>query len=74
MTLCRTRAIALAVSGLCLLTACGVETAGTAATAGAIKKNEMEQGRATQEQVRQQLQKSMEQSQQRAADPLADGY
>ena len=71
---CRTLPVMLALSVLAVLAACGVETAGTAATAGAIKKNEIEQGRATQEQVRQQLQKSMEQSQQRATDPLADGY
>jgi outer membrane lipopolysaccharide assembly protein LptE/RlpB len=60
-------------AALLMLTACGVETAGTAATAGAIKKSDVEQGRATQEQVQQQLQKSLEQSQQRA-DPLANGY
>lgn len=49
-----------------LLTACGAETAGTAATAGAIKKNELEQGRAVQEQVQQRLQQSLDQTQQRA--------
>lgn len=59
---------------LLMLAACGVETAGTAATAGAVKKSEIEQGRVAQEQVQQQLQKSLEQSQQRAADPLANGY
>ncbi len=61
-------------AALLMLAACGVETAGTAATAGAVKKNEIEQGRVAQEQVQQQLQKSLEQSQQRAADPLANGY
>lgn len=60
-------------AALVMLAACGVETASTAATAGAVKKNEIEQGRATQEQVQQQLQKSLEQSQQRT-DPLANGY
>lgn len=49
-----------------LLTACGAETASTAATAGAIKKNEIEQGRALQEQVQQRLQQSLDQTQQRA--------
>lgn len=49
-----------------LLTACGAETASTAATAGAIKKNEIEQGRAVQEQVQQRLQQSLDQTQQRA--------
>lgn len=60
-------------AALVMLAACGVETASTAATTGALKKNEIEQGRATQEQVQQQLQKSLEQSQQRT-DPLANGY
>jgi NAD(P)H-dependent FMN reductase len=49
-----------------LLSACGAETAGTAATAGAIKKNEIEQGRVVQEQVQQRLQQSLDQTQQRA--------
>jgi len=49
-----------------LLTACGAETASTAATAGAIKKSEIEQGRAVQEQVQQRLQQSLDQTQQRA--------
>lgn len=64
---------ALLGAALVMLAACGVETASTAATAAAVKKNEIEQGRATQEQVQQQLQKSLEQSQQRA-DPLVNGY
>jgi Holliday junction resolvasome RuvABC endonuclease subunit len=73
MNLCRVLwALSLGI-GLLGLAACGAETAGTAATAGAIKKNEIEQGRATQEQVQQQLQKSLEQSQTRN-DPLANGY
>ncbi len=49
-----------------LLSACGAETASTAATAGAIKKNEIEQGRVVQEQVQQRLQQSLDQTQQRA--------
>jgi hypothetical protein len=49
-----------------LLTACGVETVGAAATSGAIKQQEIEQGRAVQEQARDQLQKSLDQGQQRA--------
>lgn len=48
-----------------LLSACGPETLGTAATAGAAKAKELEQARAVQEQVRQQLQQSVEQGQQR---------
>lgn len=44
---------------------CGLESAGTAATAGVTKQAELEQARKTQEQVRQQLQQSMEQINQR---------
>lgn len=67
MSLHRTRcATWLAALTALLLAACGVETAGTAATAGTIKKNEIEQGRAVQEQVQQRLQQSLDQTQQRA--------
>lgn len=67
MSLHRTRcATWLAALTALLLVACGVETAGTAATAGTIKKNEIEQGRAMQEQVQQRLQQSLDQTQQRA--------
>lgn len=48
------------------LAGCGVETAGTAATAAGIKKQEMEQGRKTMEQVQQKIGESMEQMQNRA--------
>lgn len=74
MNLCKAFQATLLVAVLPMLMACGVETAGSAATAGVVKKQEIEQGRAAQEQVQQQLQKSLEQSQQRAADPLANGY
>jgi hypothetical protein len=74
MNLCKAFRATLLLTGVPMLMACGVETAGTAATAGAVKKQEIEQGREVQEQVQQQLQKSLEQSQQRAADPLANGY
>ncbi|MDP2016627.1 hypothetical protein [Hydrogenophaga sp.] len=57
---------AASITVLTLLSACGVETAGTAATAGAIKKDEIEQGRVVSEQVQQQLQKSLDLSRQRA--------
>lgn len=60
----------LSLAAALLLTACGVETAGTAATAGAIKKNEVEQGRVVQEQVQQRLQQSMDQAQQQRADQM----
>jgi outer membrane lipopolysaccharide assembly protein LptE/RlpB len=51
---------------LLLLTACGVETAGTAATAAALKKQELEQGKKTMEQVQQKLDQANQQTQQRA--------
>lgn len=66
MKLCMCSRTALLALVLPLLTACGVETVGTAATAGAIKQQEIEQGRAVQEQVREQLHKSLDQGQQRA--------
>ena len=43
------------------LVGCGLESAGTAATAGATKQMELEQARKTQEAVREQVQQSMEQ-------------
>ena len=52
------------------LNACGVETVGTAATAGAIKQQEIEQGRVVQQQVQQQLQQSLDQTQQQRAEQV----
>ncbi len=54
-----------------VLSACGAETATTAATVGAAKKQEIEQGKQTLEQVQQRVGESMQQMQQapaRAAD------
>ena len=48
------------------LGACGVETASTAATGAAIKKQELEQGRQTMEQMQQRLDQANSQVQQRA--------
>ena len=53
-------ALALAVS------ACGVETATTAATGAVIKKQELEQGKKTMEQMQQKIDQAGLQSQQRA--------
>jgi hypothetical protein len=64
---CRTGLLALVLPAL---TACGVETLGTAATAGAIKQQEIEQGRAAQQQVQQQLQQSMDLTQQQRTEQL----
>jgi hypothetical protein len=62
-TTCRATLLALALPALA---ACGVETAGTAATAGAMRVQEIEQGRV----VQQQLQQSMDQTQQQRAEQL----
>jgi predicted small secreted protein len=43
--------IALILASASVLTACGAETATTAATVGAAKKQELEQGKQTLEQV-----------------------
>ncbi len=48
------------------LTGCSAETATTAATGAAIKKKEIEEGKRTQDQARQKIEKSMQQSQERA--------
>ena len=48
------------------LCACGVETVGTAATGAAIKKQELEQGRKTMDQMQQKIDQASLQSQQRA--------
>jgi hypothetical protein len=48
-----------------LLAACGLETAGTAATAGVAKKQEIEQGRKTMEQAASQATAAMDQGQER---------
>jgi len=67
MNVChRFKALLTAATAVCLLAACGVETAGTAATAGAIKMNEIEQGRVLQERVQQ----SLEAPQQQRADQM----
>ena len=46
------------------LAGCGVETASTAATAAALKKQEIEQGKKTLEQAQQKIGNAMEQMQQ----------
>lgn len=47
------------------LTACGVETAGSAATAASLKKQEIEQGKKTMEQFQQKLDQANQTAQQR---------
>jgi hypothetical protein len=57
--------IALAITAA--LCACGVETASTAATAASIKKQELEQGQKTMQQMQQKIDGTMQQVQDRAA-------
>ena len=45
----------IAILACALLAACGVETAGTAATGAAIKKQEIEQGKRTQQDAQQKI-------------------
>jgi len=54
------------------LSACGVETVGTAATGAAIKKQELEQGRKTMEQMQQKIDQANQQLQQRAGQAGGD--
>ena len=56
----------LVIVATAALAGCGVETATTAATAAAIKKQELEQGQKTMEQTRQKIDATMQQVQQRA--------
>ena len=55
------------LSMLGALAACGVETASTAASSAALKKQELEQGRATMEKMQRDLDEAAKQSAQRAA-------
>jgi hypothetical protein len=59
-------AVRLGLAMSCIvLTACGPDLVGAAATGAASKKQELEQGQAAQKQINEQLQKAMEQVQQR---------
>ena len=49
---------------LAALAGCGLETTGAAATAAAIKKQELEQGKKTMDQTKQKIGQAMEQMQQ----------
>jgi NifU-like protein involved in Fe-S cluster formation len=59
----RTILAALAVAALA---GCGVDTASTAATAAALKKQELEQGKKTMEQMQKSINQTMEQGARRA--------
>lgn len=55
----------LLVATTLALSACGLETAGTAAAVGVAKKQEIEQGKVTSDKLQAQLQQSTELTQQR---------
>jgi hypothetical protein len=56
----------LAALAAAALAGCGVETASTAATAAALKKQEIEQGRKTMDQMQKNIGQTMEQAGARA--------
>lgn len=56
----------IVVIAIAVLAGCGVETATTAATGAAIKKQEVEEGKKTMDQVQQKVGQAMDQVQQRA--------
>jgi hypothetical protein len=56
----------LAIAALAVIAGCGVDTATTAATGAAIKKQEVDQGKKTLEQVQQKTEQAAQQIQQRA--------
>ncbi len=57
--------IAISVAMLLMLATCGVDTASTAATAVALKKQEVEQGQQTMKQLQQNLDQVNQQAAQR---------
>ena len=58
----------LAAVLLAALAGCGMETASTAATSAALKKQELEQGKKTMDQAQQKINESVQLQQQRAAE------
>jgi outer membrane lipopolysaccharide assembly protein LptE/RlpB len=57
----------LVIAATAMLAGCGVEVATTAATAASIKKQELEQGQKTMQQMQQKIDGAMQQVQQRGA-------
>jgi outer membrane lipopolysaccharide assembly protein LptE/RlpB len=57
----------LVIAATAALAGCGVELATTAATAASIKKQELEQGQKTMQQMQQKIDGAMQQVQQRGA-------
>ena len=66
MNLKQTATYSAALLSLALLAGCGVDTMSAAATAAAIKKQELQQGQKTMEQSKEKIGKAMELEQQRA--------
>ena len=66
MNLKQTATYSAALLTLALLAGCGVDTMSAAATAAAIKKQELQQGQRTMEQSKEKIGKAMELEQQRA--------
>jgi hypothetical protein len=56
----------IVIAATAALAGCGVETAGTAATAGSIKKQEMEQGQKTLQRAQEKIDGAVQQMNQRA--------
>ena len=56
----------IALAACALVAACGVETAGTAATAAAIKKQELEEGKRTQQRANEKIDQATKQMQESA--------
>ena len=56
----------LLAGALAILAGCGVDTATTAATGASIKKQEMEDGKRSQDRAQQRIEQMQEQMQQRA--------
>ena len=57
----------IAVAAAAMLAACGVEVATTAATSASLKKQELEQGQKTMQQMQQKIGSAMQQVQERDA-------
>ena len=62
----------LSLLAVLLVSACGVETVGTAATGAALKKQELQEGKKTMEQMQQKIDQAARQSQERAAQAGGD--
>ena len=56
----------IALAACTIVAACGVETAGTAATAAQIKKQELEEGKRTQQRAQQKIDEATKQMQESA--------